>query len=54
VREGQSWSDPGRLGVASYKVSVERDGDGGRVQGAYKAESYPVSIEDGDVVVEMG
>lgn len=62
VRDGQSWSDPGRLRVASYKVSVERDGGGGsgegtldgRVMGPYKAEAYPVSIEDGDVVVEIG
>jgi 3-phenylpropionate/trans-cinnamate dioxygenase ferredoxin subunit len=57
VRDGQSWSDPGRLRVASYKVRVERDGDegdGGRVKGPYKAESYPVSVEDGDVVVEIG
>lgn len=57
VRDGQSWSDPGRLRVASYKVSVERDdsgADGGRVKGPYRAESYPVSVEDGDVVVEIG
>jgi 3-phenylpropionate/trans-cinnamate dioxygenase ferredoxin subunit len=53
VRDGQSWSDPGRLRVASYKVRVERD-DAGRVKGPYKAESFPVSVEDGDIVVEMG
>jgi 3-phenylpropionate/trans-cinnamate dioxygenase ferredoxin subunit len=53
VRDGQSWSDPGRMRVASYKVTVERD-DAGRVKGPYKAEAYPVSIEDGDVVVEIG
>lgn len=65
VRDGQSWSDPGRLRVASYKVSVESDnaGDGdaahakafaGRVMGPFRAESFPVSVEDGDVVLELG
>jgi nitrite reductase/ring-hydroxylating ferredoxin subunit len=63
VRDGQSWSDPGRFRVRSYKVSVENDEvpDGcrpevmeGRVMGPYKAEAYPVTIEDGNVVVEMG
>jgi 3-phenylpropionate/trans-cinnamate dioxygenase ferredoxin subunit len=63
VRDGQSWCDPGRLRVRSYKVEVEREARSGetqasvvegRVMGPYRAESYPVTVEDGDVIVDLG
>ncbi|MBS1878164.1 MAG: Rieske (2Fe-2S) protein [Actinobacteria bacterium] len=62
IRDGQSWCDPGRLRVRSYDVEVERGdevGDSerivdGLVMGPYRADSYPVAVEDGDVVVRLG
>ena|SRR5581483_11087556 len=41
---GRSWFDPERTRVRSYPVRVE----------PLEAETYPVSVEDGCVVVELG
>jgi len=50
IRTGQSWCDPGRVRARRYEVSVEA---GARlVEGPYKAETFPVSVEDDYVVVE--
>jgi nitrite reductase/ring-hydroxylating ferredoxin subunit len=50
IRTGQSWCDPKRLRARKYAVSVE---PGARlVEGPYKAETFPVSIENDYVVVE--
>jgi nitrite reductase/ring-hydroxylating ferredoxin subunit len=50
IRTGQSWCDPQRLRARRYPVSVE---PGARlVEGPYKAETFPVSLEGAYVVVE--
>ena len=50
IRTGQSWCDPGKVKARRYAVSVEQ---GARlVEGPYKAETFPVSIENDYVVVE--
>ena len=50
IRTGQSWCDPGKVRTRRYEVSVER---GARlVEGPYKAETFPVSVEGEYVVVE--
>jgi 3-phenylpropionate/trans-cinnamate dioxygenase ferredoxin subunit len=62
VRTGQSWCDPVRLRVRRYDVSVEegavltadRDAPArGMVRGPYVVETYPVSVEDTYLVVEV-
>lgn len=66
VRTGQSWFDPARTRVRSYHVDVvpgsvltdeathEADAPGpGLVRGPYIAETYPVSIEQEYIVVEV-
>jgi nitrite reductase/ring-hydroxylating ferredoxin subunit len=50
IRTGQSWCDPARVKTRRYEVSVEQ---GARlVEGPYKAETFPVSVENAYVVVE--
>src|ERR1043166_2553619 len=50
IRTGQSWCDPQRLRARKYAVSAE---PGARlVEGPYKAEPSPVSVEGEYVVVE--
>jgi nitrite reductase/ring-hydroxylating ferredoxin subunit len=50
IRTGQSRCDPQRLRARKYAVSVE---PGARlVEGPYKAETFPVSVEGEYVVVE--
>lgn len=62
VRTGQSWFDPARTWVRRYPVRLEsgaEPGDdepvtfAGRQQGPYLAETYPVSVEQTYVVVEI-
>lgn len=62
VRTGQSWFDPARTRVRSYEASVMpgtalpdkvKAPGSGLVQGPYVAETYPVSIEEDYIVVEM-
>ncbi|HVR30666.1 MAG TPA: Rieske 2Fe-2S domain-containing protein [Thermoanaerobaculia bacterium] len=64
VRTGQSWCAPERLRVHRYPVTVEEgsalaapaDLDApraGMVKGPYAVETYPVSIEESYVVVEL-
>jgi 3-phenylpropionate/trans-cinnamate dioxygenase ferredoxin subunit len=60
VKTGQSWFDPARLRVRSYKVSLESmPPDNAEVaapgleKGPYVAETYPVTIEQPYVVVEI-
>ena len=51
VRTGRSWCDPQRMRVKSYDVAVV---PGSRlVEGPYKAEVFPVSIEQNYVIVEV-
>ena len=50
IRTGQSWCDPGKVRTRRYEVTVEA---GARlVEGPYKAEPFPVSVENDYVVVE--
>jgi nitrite reductase/ring-hydroxylating ferredoxin subunit len=51
IRTGQSYCDPERLRVRSYPVAVEA-GDT-LSKGPYVAETFPVSVEERYVVVEM-
>ncbi len=62
VRTGQSWFDPARTRVRSYEASVVpgtalpdtvESPEVGFVQGPFVAETYPVSIEEDYIVVEM-
>jgi len=61
LRTGQSWVDPLKTRVRKYPVLVESEEDlekeaslsGGRQKGPYVAETYPVSIEQQYVVVEI-
>jgi nitrite reductase/ring-hydroxylating ferredoxin subunit len=52
LRTGQSWFDPERTRVRSYRVSVESAGE--RQPGPYVAERYSVTVEDSYVVVDLG
>ena len=66
VRTGQSWFDPGRVRVRRYEVAVEpgaalqtaepssEPGMEGFQKGPYVAETYPVSVEQQYLVVEIG
>jgi nitrite reductase/ring-hydroxylating ferredoxin subunit len=57
VRTGQSWCDPVRLRVRRYDVSVETiDPEApapGLVRGPYMVETFPVTVEDAYVVVDV-
>ena len=50
IRTGQSWCDPGTVRTRRYEVSVEQGAK--LVEGPYKAETFPVSVENDYVVVE--
>jgi 3-phenylpropionate/trans-cinnamate dioxygenase ferredoxin subunit len=65
LRTGQSWFDPARVLVRRYDVSVEPGaqllaeattppGMEGLQPGPYVAETYPVSVEQRYVLVEIG
>jgi nitrite reductase/ring-hydroxylating ferredoxin subunit len=66
IRTGQSWFDPKQVRVRRYEVAVEpgaalkpaepstEPGMEGLAKGPYMAETYPVSIEQQYVVVEIG
>lgn len=53
LRTGQSWFDPAHVLVRNYEVSVV-PGAEGLQKGPYVAETYPVSVEQQYVVVEIG
>jgi 3-phenylpropionate/trans-cinnamate dioxygenase ferredoxin subunit len=50
VRTGKSWCDPARIRTKTYEVAIEP----GRnlVEGPYRAETFPVTVEEEYVVVE--
>jgi 3-phenylpropionate/trans-cinnamate dioxygenase ferredoxin subunit len=52
IRTGQSWWNPEQVRVRRYKVDIEH-GASELKKGPYKAESYPVSVEEQYVVVEI-
>jgi 3-phenylpropionate/trans-cinnamate dioxygenase ferredoxin subunit len=52
MRTGQSWFDPRKVLVRTYDVSIEA---GVELQkGPYVAETFPVSVEQQYVLVEIG
>jgi 3-phenylpropionate/trans-cinnamate dioxygenase ferredoxin subunit len=53
LRTGQSWFDPRQVRVRSYPVSVQ-PGTPGLERGPYVAETYPVTVEEEYLVVEVG
>ncbi len=64
IKTGQSWFDPQRMRVRSYPVSVEtvtpeeqptvNGAQDGLQKGPYVAESYPVTVEQRMIFVEIG
>jgi len=48
---GQSWCDPDRVRTRTYPVTVASGGQ--LVQGPYVAETFPVTVEDDYVVIEV-
>ena len=51
IRTGQSWCDPARLKAKRYAAA--REGGAALAKGPYVAESFPVSVEEEYVVVEV-
>ncbi|HEY1362550.1 MAG TPA: Rieske (2Fe-2S) protein [Xanthobacteraceae bacterium] len=51
IRTGKSWCDPAKLYLRHYPVAVEAGAV--LVEGPYVAETFPVSVEDDYVVVEL-
>jgi nitrite reductase/ring-hydroxylating ferredoxin subunit len=51
IRTGQSWCDPSKLRVKTYPVSVGPGAD--LLKGPYVAVTYPVTVEDEYVWVEL-
>ncbi len=51
IRTGKSWCDPARTRVKSFDVSVSKGG--ALTEGPYQAETFPVSIDEDYVVVEI-
>jgi len=47
---GQSYCDPKRTRVRNYAVSVESGS--GLIEGPYKVETFPISIEEDYVIIE--
>lgn len=52
LETGESWFDPERVRVRRYPVTVQKGGQGLQ-KGPYMAETYPVSVEQEYVVVEI-
>jgi 3-phenylpropionate/trans-cinnamate dioxygenase ferredoxin subunit len=50
IRTGRSWCDPQRMRVRNYPVTVE---NGGKLEGPYVAETFPVSVEEDYVIIEV-
>ncbi len=51
IRTGKSWVDPRSVRVRNFPVTVEAGAS--LVEGPYVAETFPVSVENEYVVVEM-
>lgn len=51
IATGQAWCDPDTLKVRNYPVAVEAGAQ--LAQGPYVAETFPVSVDQAYVVIEM-
>ena len=51
LRTGQSWCDPKSVRARQFRVTVEQGKT--LVKGPYVAESFPVSIEEDYLVIEL-
>ena len=51
IRTGQSWCDPQSTFVRSFEVKVEPGEQ--LVKGPYVAETFPVSVQDDYLVIEL-
>jgi len=51
IRTGQSWCDPDDLKLRQFKVAVEPGQE--LVKGPYVAESFPVTVEQNYVVIDL-
>jgi nitrite reductase/ring-hydroxylating ferredoxin subunit len=51
VRTGQSWFDPARVKVRTYKAAASTGG--ALAQGPYKAERFPIEVEKDYLVVDV-
>jgi 3-phenylpropionate/trans-cinnamate dioxygenase ferredoxin subunit len=51
IRTGQSWCDPERVRTRSYPVAVAQGG--ALVQGPYVTETFPVTVGEDYVVIEV-
>ena len=51
IRTGQSWCDPQSVRARQFRVRIEPGVD--LVKGPYVAETFPVSLEEDYVVVEL-
>jgi nitrite reductase/ring-hydroxylating ferredoxin subunit len=51
VRTGQSWCEPDKIRVKSYPVDVKPGTQ--LVEGPYVAETFPATVEEDYVVVDM-
>lgn len=51
VRTGQSWCEPDKTKVRTYRTGIEAGSE--LVKGPYKAETFPISVEEEYVVVEL-
>jgi 3-phenylpropionate/trans-cinnamate dioxygenase ferredoxin subunit len=55
IRTGQSWCDPKKVKARSYPVTVRPGQDLVKdlAEGPYKVETFPVSVQDDYLVVEI-
>ena len=51
IRSGQSWCDPKSVRARRFQVTVETGAS--LVKGPYVAETFPVSVEEDYLVVEV-
>ena len=51
VRTGKSWCEPSRIRTKAYEVAVEPGSQ--LVEGPYVAETFPVTVEESYVVVDV-
>ena len=51
IRTGQSWCDPKSVRARQYQVTIEAGAE--LVKGPYVAETFPVSVEEDYLVVEL-